>query len=361
MAGDLERLNAELLRSIDSLIADLHLPPPQGGRRGSRAVRLGPRGSLQINLSGVRAGRFRDHYPDGSAIGSGPSHGDLIDLVSYAKGLTTREAIAWARAWLGEPEELRASRRPEPTPAPAPGRDRSRRAEGEEERRARQLAAAQDMWASRRPVFENMAERYLAGRGLRVPPGCSALGYVPRAWHRTVECELTYWPALVAAICDAAGELVGIQRTYLQPLPGGAVRKAPLPNPRLTLGGYWHGAIRLTGEPGLELALTEGVETGLAVWMGTGLKVWAVNATNNFPAVHVPEHVRTVILCGDGDEPDLARTIALGRTPRTGTGRHLAHAIGVHRRAGRRVVLAVPPGSGGTDWADVMSRAGAGR
>ena len=104
---------------------------------------------------------------------------------------------------------------------------------------------------------------------------------------------------------------------------------------------------------GETLALAEGIETGLAVAQASGWPVWAVVAVDNFRRVVVPDGVRRVILCGDGDEPELAARIAAGSEPVTPAGRSLARAAGRFRREGIEVRLEIPHG-GKRDWNDVL-------
>ncbi len=336
--SDLARLKALLLDRVEALVDQLNLPSPShgtgGSHRRSRELRFGKKGSLAIHVAGRRAGTWRS-FEDG--IG-----GDLIALIAWAKSIRQGEAIAWARDWLGVPDDApqRASAR-RPPPARSwthPG----------------SLAAARSIWRDRLDPRGSPVERYLAGRGLALPDPAPSLGYAAELDYRNANGQvLDRWPALLAAIQGPDGRLIGVHRTYLAVRRDGNVRKAPVPATKKVLGTYRGGAVRLAPTQGPVLALAEGIETGLAVAQMTGWPVWSVIAVDNFRAVVLPESVHTVILCGDGDEPDLAARIAAGADPMTPAGRCLARAAGRFRRQGREVRLEIPP-QAKRDWNDVL-------
>jgi hypothetical protein len=338
--SDLPLLKALLLDRIDALIGVLNLPEPAAGTRrsaGSRELRFGHKGSLVIHVAGRRAGSWRS-FEDG--VG-----GDLIALIAWARGISQGEAIAWAKGWLG----LADGTPPAPPKAPAtslPPRSPS-------------ASAAQRLWQARRDPRGTTVEHYLAGRGLTLPDPCPQLGYAPDLAYRNGAGVVTgHFPAMLAAIRGADGRLIGVHRTYLAVRRTGSVRKAPVPAAKKVLGSHAGGAVRLTAAPGATLALAEGIETALAVAQATGWPTWAVVAVENFARVVLPGAVRTVILCGDADEPDLAARIVEGREPVTPAGRCLARAAGRFRRHGIEVRLEIPR-TCKSDWNDVLGQRGA--
>jgi hypothetical protein len=70
----------------------------------------------------------------------------------------------------------------------------------------------------------------------------------------------------------------------------------------MALGPVAGGAVRLT-EISSKLGLAEGIETGLSVMQATDLPVWACLSTSGLKGVILPETVREVVLCANGDEP----------------------------------------------------------
>lgn len=143
-----------------------------------------------------------------------------------------------------------------------------------------------------------VVQAYLFNRGLAGQvPGCIRHSWVPRFWHDDGS-EGPREPAMIAAVQDVDGSVVGIQRTFLDK----EGRKARRGSARLSLGQIRGGALRL-GPVRPEIMLTQGVEDGLALTrMFVGATVWAALGDGNLAHVALPRHVRSVTLCGDADD-----------------------------------------------------------
>src|SRR2546423_310927 len=72
--------------------------------KGPNAWRFYPRGGLVITICGAKRGLWCHH-------GDGAVGGDALDLVAHLRQCSIAEALAWARAWLGIPDDKQ-------TPAP---------------------------------------------------------------------------------------------------------------------------------------------------------------------------------------------------------------------------------------------------
>lgn len=183
---------------------------------------------------------------------------------------------------------------------------------------------------------------YLRHRGLRgtVP---AALRYVSALPYYNEDGRVTgRYPAMVAAVQRADGELIGVHRTYLD---GGGPGKAPVPTPKKSLGPVRGGAVRLA-EAADVLALAEGIETALAVMQATGTPTWATISASGMVAVRLPRTVRTVEIWADHD--------------RGQAGQDAAQQLAAHlRREGRRSCVFIPP-TVGTDWLDALVTDGEG-
>ena len=206
-------------------------------------------------------------------------HGDLLDLVRRRSGAPSlRAALAEARAFLALP----AAR---PTPAPS-----SSNATHDPSVSARRL------WRACRPIDGTHAERYLRARGLS---RCrfAALRFHPALRHREGGATRTL-PALVAAVTDRAGEVTGIQRTWLDP---SAPAKARLATPRKALGRVHGHAVRF-GAPDGTLLVGEGIETVLSLASAApALIAAAALSAGSLGAFAPPSGVRRLIIARDND------------------------------------------------------------
>jgi hypothetical protein len=144
-------------------------------------------------------------------------HGDLLDLIRLNQGLAALpEAMEEARAFLGAA----------PAAAPWPAVQSRPRARSKTE-------AARRLFAAAGPIAGTRAEAYLRARGIwltRFP----ALRYHPRVFYRADdEAPLLRLPALLAAITDLDGRIVGVHRIWLDPE---TPVLAGLPAPKRSLG-----------------------------------------------------------------------------------------------------------------------------
>lgn len=113
-------------------------------------------------------------------------------------------------------------------------------------------------------------------------------------------------PALIAIATDAAGELIGLQRTYLTEDGRKAATKATdadrKPKVKYSLGNLMGGSVQL-GPPAASILVCEGIEDGLTLAQGLGRSVWVSAGTSMLPAMIFPEVVRSVVIGADGNEP----------------------------------------------------------
>ncbi|RCW65122.1 DUF7146 domain-containing protein [Pseudorhodoferax soli] len=211
----------------------------------------------------------------------------------------------------------------------------------------RMTLLARRIWDEARPVTPGDAvDRYLTARGLgrevyprtlRLHP---SLGYYERTQEGRSQ-RVAEYPAMLARVDGADGQLVTLHRTYL-----GDCRKAPLDDAKKLLSTGVNGAgIRLF-DAGEELAVTEGIETALAVNMLRNVPVWAGLSAGNLERIWIPESVRRVHVYADNDaDADFdgqASAYALARRLRKEA-----------RHAGERTVEVWIPRKTGADWADV--------
>jgi hypothetical protein len=198
------------------------------------------------------------------------------------------------------------------------------------------VAAAQALWAEGRPLAGTLSARHLSRRGseradveaLRHHPAAPAAVYAGRGPWR---------PALLAAIRDRAGVLVGVELTYLA--PNG--ERARLRVPRKTIGTCPPGSAVRLAPAGAALLVGEGVFTCLSAAAHFSLPAWALLSTRNLRAWTPPAGVRAVLLAADrGADGERSAQVLAGRV----------------RAMGIACVVRLPPAPFG-DWNEALCAA----
>ncbi|CAI9121343.1 DUF7146 domain-containing protein [Brytella acorum] len=339
---------AELARMLADRIGALAPELLPNGKRVGPEWRCGsldgqPGQSLAVRLTGARRGVWSDF--------SSREKGDALDLVAATlfRG-NRRPAMDWSRRWLGLSDMDAPSPVPRPAPSP-PDHDRARAAEMDRDAQRRR-AKARKLWAEAQPgIADTPVEFYLRDRGINLrelgrAPG--ALRFHPAVWNAERQ---TAMPAMVAAIAGPHGKHVATHRTWLGQCPDGTWGKADLERPKMVLGSFGGGCIRLwRGASGLALGVApegenvvicEGIETGLAVALACpDRRILAAVSISNMARLELPESVTDVTIAGDndGDNPAARRA--------------LEAACRAFAEQGRTVRLAIPEIEK-ADWADV--------
>lgn len=252
--------------------------------------------SLFVRLTGPPHGQgARGKWQD-AATGE---HGDLLDLLAAREGHRgLAETLAEARRFLGNPDVAAKDGYARGTQVVA---------------RTDTSVIARRIWADGRSLSGTLAETYLRSRKLE-PPYPADLRFHPRLEYREHETgEITFHPALLAAIIDASGGLRGIQRCWL----ASNGWKAVLGDPRRSLGhihghGVWLRHDDRVHTSGV-LLIGEGVETVLSlvnILPSAGM-VAALSAAHLAGFV-LPEWVRHLLIARDNDPAGLraARKLA---------------------------------------------------
>lgn len=191
--------------------------------------------------------------------------GDVFNAVMQLRSSTFVEAVEY----LGGVRELTEA-------------DRAaiaRRAQEQEERARAEaqkaLAAARHTWDRGRefdPAEENPVTLYLAGRGLRKPAKAHirlapALPYYGWADPDAGEvAQLGVFPAMLGAIRNGAGDLIGVHRTYIDPATFAKLKPpgCPLRNKAKKITGEARGGSIALSLPRPRMAYGEGIETTLS-------------------------------------------------------------------------------------------------
>lgn len=220
-------------------------------------------------------------------------YGDLLDLIRLNQDLSFRDACAEARALLSLPET---------------------KAEPQTRLGSRDTPAiARAIFASAGPVTGTLGQVYLAARGITHIPDTSALRFQPRLAYRLHrKAGFEQWPALIAAVRDTGGRLMGIQRTYLA---RDGLGKAPLQDSRRALGKLVGGGVRLAGDDAHRLTIGEGLETMLAIKTACpDVSAVAALSARHLAAFEVPSTCTKLLIAADNDQAGLqaARTLLQG-------------------------------------------------
>ena len=203
----------------------------------------GPGRSLAVHLSGPKRGKWTDYAESGRE-----AFGDLIDIIELQGHVDKGEAVRRAKHWLGLPEREAVR---EQLRSPSTG--------GTSSAGSASSDSARKLWDRGQPIEGTLAERYLADRG--IAEFGPALRFHPTCFYRSgTDEEPRKLPALLCAITDLDGTVVGVNRIYLSEEGG----RADVPDPKKVLGRLYGCAVRF-GVPGDVLIVGEGVETMLSI------------------------------------------------------------------------------------------------
>ena len=172
--------------------------------------------------------------------------------------------------------------------------------------------AARRLFAVSRPVKGTVAERYLQARGLHAVADLPALRFHPNCFYRPSKDDApdtrAAWPALIAAVTDTAGTIVGAHRTWIDPVTLG---KAPIATPRRAMGHLLGHGVRV-GEAGPVMAAGEGIETVLSLRrVLPTMPMIAALSSAHLGALEFPSRLRRLYVARDNDRAGAAAIVRL--------------------------------------------------
>ena len=237
-----------------------------------------PGSSLYVRLipSRKEAGRWSD-----AATGQ---FGDLLDLIQHACGhATLKEALDEARSFLALPKPDRAEPHAE-APAPAPRNSPE---------------SARRLFRAGKPIAGTPAATYLASRGL-AGIDSPTLRYHPSCYYKASDDAPTEaWPALLAAITDPRGTILGVHRTWLD---RSGLAKAPIAEPRRSMGHQIGNGARFSGLAGHLMVAGEGLESVLSVRMALPrVPTVAGLSANHLAVLDFAPGIQRLYIARDGD------------------------------------------------------------
>ncbi len=259
---------------------------------GARQIALSLGGRWQRGSSVVRCPAHKDKTPSMSVSETK----DGRPLVHCFAGCSQADVINALRAkglWEGEA-------RHDPS---YPGRMTTRpdRHHTKDDRRNHEYAVG--LWEASDPINGTLAEKYLRGRGILATEWPDALGFLPSVKHAP---SGKYFPCMVAALTGEDGQVVAIQRTYLDP-DGQGKAKTDGAN-KMTLGAMGRAAVRLS-KPQSILGIAEGVETAMSARQLFGIPVWATLSANRLGVIDVPKGVESIVIFADRGEVGMKAAI----------------------------------------------------
>ena len=200
---------------------------------------------------------------------------------------------------------------------------------------AKKMSAVKRIWSETETVNKgDPVWLYLNRRvGIEIIPAClrfhPALPYIE-------DGDVSYHPAMVAAVTDMSGIGVGIHRIYLT----SEGDKAPVEKGKKLMGGKpLTGASIKLCRAGGDVGIAEGIETALAASRKFSMPVWASISANLMEQWLPPVEVRRVVIFGDNDA--------------TFTGQDAAFSLAKKLSLKGISVEVNIPEIVGTDWADL--------
>ena len=275
-------------------------------------------GSLVVELTGPRAGYWRDYASD-------RDHGDLLELIAQAGYRGDKaEARRWAKAFLGltdmAPGQLKAARRA----AIRRSEEAERRAADEAERKRK---SAFGLWLAGEPISGTPGDHYLASRGidLRALPAIPGALRYGRVWQRQTREAL---PCLLAKIQATDGRALAVHRTWII-RDGGQWRtmKAELgKDTKMTLGQYQaHGGFIPISKgndsrpfhamrAGQDICCGEGIEDSATVALfEREARVIAAVSLGNIANLQLPPQAGKLVIIAQNDPEDSEAAATLER------------------------------------------------
>jgi hypothetical protein len=256
--------------------------------------------SLYVHLTGPRTGKWTD-----AATGQ---YGDLLDVVRETCGLVDfRDVADEVRHFLSLPPTAPAQFRPSNSTGDAsvnrPAAERARR-----------------LFQMTQPISGTLADRYLRHRGILRASTHASLRYHPCCYYRDLATgNMTSYPALIAAVTDASGEITGVHRTYLSSfgLDPDGIGKAKVDNSRRALGNLLGNAVRFrmpSNAPLTVMAAGEGLETMLSLsHVLPDMPMVAALTANHLAAFRLPAGCQRVYIAADADAAGRHGTEGLSR------------------------------------------------
>ncbi|MFG1421343.1 DUF7146 domain-containing protein [Roseixanthobacter liquoris] len=230
-------------------------------------------------------------------------HGDLLDVIRESQGLSHfTDVAAEAEMFLRIPRSVHEAQ------APLCKTENSSRDP---------VISARRLFAAAQPIPGTIVETYLRSRGITALHETGSLRFHPRCFYRP-DAHVPIQPlqAMVAAVTDLRGRIMGVQRTWLTPDGAG---KAVITTPRRAMGHLLGHAVRFGGTDDV-MAAGEGIETILSVrTLLPNLPMAAALSAAHLAVIAFPPGLRRHYIVRDNDPAgDRARDSLIARAGSAG-------------------------------------------
>lgn len=230
-------------------------------------------------------------------------HGDLLDVIRESLGLPHfSDVVAEAEAFLRLPRSWQVAEAPV-FRTNGPSRD--------------PVTSACRLFAAAQPITGTIVETYLRKRGITALHEAGSLRFHPRCYYRLDPREpIQPLPAMIAAVTDLRGRIMGIHRTWLAP---DGSDKAAIATPRRAMGHLLEHAVRF-GRVDDVMAAGEGIETILSLrGVLPSLPTAAALSAAHLSAIAFPPGLRRLYIVRDTDPAgNRARDSLIARANSTG-------------------------------------------
>lgn len=230
-------------------------------------------------------------------------HGDLLDVIRESRGLSHfTDVLAEAQSFLRLP----------PTSRYKEALNCGKRSSSRDP-----VTSARRLFAAAQPIPGTIAEAYLRNRCITALHDSGSLRFHQRCYYRPDAHGLIQpLPAMVTAVTDLRGRIMGIHRTWLAP---DGSDKAAIATPRRALGHLLEHAVRF-GRANDVLAAGEGIETILSVRTALpNLPMAAALSAAHLAAIAFPSGLRRLYIVRDTDPAgDKARGSLIARANSAG-------------------------------------------
>ncbi|WP_414462438.1 toprim domain-containing protein [Hyphomicrobium sp. DY-1] len=214
-------------------------------------------------------------------------HGDLLDLIALNRNLASHDDIRdEVLAFLSEPRHIA---RPSTAPAPRNSSEAARR-----------------LFKASSPIKGTPAETYLRARAITTALDFPSLRYHPGCYYRGNDsATLQKLPALIAGVTSLDGDITGLLRIYLS---DDGKTKAPLPEPKLSMGNILGHAVRFDAADDV-MAVGEGVETVLALKsLMPRMPMAAASSASHLGALRLPRSLKRLYVAMEANHAGRSAT-----------------------------------------------------